>query len=166
MSLDFAEPLVLKDAAYVSVFRGSRGYYLIEPDEVPQAVDLIVNNGRIYLAQRASAGDTVASKMNYMAVGTAVAAPALTDTTLPGEIRRKALAVYSANPNNVIMAVSTFGGFAETIQSIAITEAGIFNHASSGLGTMKARVTFASVTLADSDILRVEHLTNVGSNTI
>ena len=58
------------------------------------------------------------------------------------------------------------GGFADTIQSIAITEAGVVNHANSGQGTMLQRVTFAAVTLANSDLLKVELITNVGSNTI
>lgn len=128
--------------------------------------DLIVNSGRTYLAKRIAGGDSVASAMAYMAIGSVSTAPALTDTTLTGEIKRKALSTNSAITNNVHTCVSTFGGAADSIQSIAITEAGIFNHASSGQGTMFQRVTFSSVTLADSDMLKITLETNVGSNTI
>lgn len=128
--------------------------------------DMIVNAGRIYLAKRIASGDTVASAMAYMAVGTGATGPALTDTTLPGEIKRKALSTNSTLVNNIHTCVATFGGASESIQSIAITEAGIFNHATSGNGTMFQRVTFASVTLADSDLLKITLETNVGSNTI
>lgn len=159
----------LKETVLVEVFRGHRGYYSAQPDEVPENVDLIVNNGRIYIARRIVGGDSQpapGSAMAYMAVGTATAAPALGDTTLPGEIKRKALSFSSADTNNVYTGVTTFGGAAESVQSIAITEAGIFNHANSGQGTMMQRVTFASVTLADSDLLKITLQTNVGSNTI
>ena len=158
--------LVLKEFVKAEVWRGHRGFYLEDPDEVPDVQDLIVNNGRIYLAKRIASGDTVASAMAYMMVGTATAAAALTDTTLPGEIKRKGLAISSAITNNIFTAIATFGGAAESIQSIAITEAGLSNHANSGQGTTMQRVTFASVTLADSDLLKLTLETNVGSNTI
>jgi hypothetical protein len=165
----YVSTLILKETVRVDVFRGHRGFYAPDPDETPVVEDLIVNNGRIYLARRIAGGDTQTapgSAMAYMAVGTATAAAALTDTTLPGEIKRKGLAVNSALVNNVYTAVSTYGGAAESIQSIAITEAGVFNHANSGQGTMMQRVTFAAVTLADSDLLRITLETNVGSNVI
>lgn len=160
------EPLMLSEIVNVDVFRGHRGYYLDDPDETPDVADLIVNPGRIYIANRIVGDDTVASAMNYMAVGTVSTAPALTNSTCPGEISRKALSQASATTDNVFEAIATFGGAAESIQSIAIVEAGIFNHASSGNGEMMQRVTFASVTLADSDLLKVTLQTNVGSNTI
>lgn len=128
--------------------------------------DLIVNAGRTYLAKRIAAGDTVASAMAYMAVGTVATAAGLTDTTLTGEVVRKALSTNSAATNNIHTCVATFGGAADSVTSIAITEAGVFNHAASGNGTMFQRVTFAAVTLAGSDLLKITLETNVGSNTI
>ncbi len=163
------EFLGLAEVVKAEVFRGHRGYYAKEPDESLAVTDLIVNTGRIYIAKRMSAGDTVASLMNYMAIGSGTAAAALTDGSTPGlygEIKRKALAVFSAQTNNIVTAVCTFGGTAETIQSIAITEAGLANHANSGQGDLMQRVTFASVTLANSDLLKLTLQTNVGSNTI
>lgn len=154
------EGLPLKETIEVRLIRADGA------EESVESTDLIVNSGRIYIAKRITGGDTVASAMNYMAVGTATTAPALTDTTLPGEVNRKALAVASATSNNVWTAVATFGGAADGLTGVAIAEAGIFNHASSGQGTMMQRVTFSSVTLQASDLLKITLQTNVGSNTI
>jgi|SRR3990170_819926 len=166
---DLRSLLTFKETVRIGLWRGTGGAYAVEPDECPTVEDLIVNAGRIFLARRIAGGDSQTppgSAMAYMAVGTATAAPALTDTTLPGEIKRKVLSTNSAITNNEYTAVATYGGFADTIQSIAITEAGVVNHANSGQGTMLQRVTFAAVTLANSDLLKVELITNVGSNTI
>lgn len=157
---------LLKETILVDIYRGHRGFYNQAPDESLEVQDLVVNNGRVYIAQRIASGDTVASAMNYMAVGTVSTAPALANTTLTGEVSRKTLAVASANPNNVFQAIATFGGAAESITGVALTESGIFNHANSGQGTMMQRVTFSSVTLQDSDLLKITMETNVGSNTI
>ncbi len=159
-------PLLLGEIVTAEIFRGGQGFYAQAPDETVCVNDLITNNGRVFLAQRISGGDSVASAMNYMAIGSVSTAPALANTTLTGEITRKALAVASATANNQWTAVATFGGAADSVQSVAIVEAGILNHASSGNGTLFQRVTFASVTLADSDILKLTLETVVGSNTI
>jgi len=126
--------------------------------------DLITNAGRVFLAQRI--GADVNSPMAHMSVGTVATAAALANTSVTGETARKALAINSATTNNVYTAVSTFGGDADSVTSVQIVEAGILNHASSGQGTLFQRVTFAAVTLADSDLLSVTLTTNVGSNDI
>jgi len=166
-SARFAEGCALGEVVRAEIYRGHRGYYLPNPDECPCVDDLIVNTGRSYLAQRI--GANINSPMAHMAIGSGSTAAALTDGSTPGlygEINRKALSTNSAQTNNVYTAVATWGGAADSVQSIAITEAGVFNHAGSGQGTLFQRVTFASVTLADSDLLKVELTTNVGSNTI
>ena len=155
--------LGLKEVITVEVFRHRpEGGYYAKP-ELIQAEDLIVNTGRIHLAKRIVGGDTVSSAMAYMAIGSGSTAPALTQTTLVHEVARKAFASESTT-NNVWSAVNTFGGAADGVTSIQIVEAGIFNHASSG--EMFQRVTFAAVTLANSDLLKLTLQTNVGSNTI
>lgn len=126
--------------------------------------DLITNAGRIYLAQRI--GADVNSPMAHMAVGTVSTAPALADTQVTGEVDRKALSTNTAQTNNIYTAVATWGGAADSVTSLDIQEAGLFNHANSGQGTMFQRVTFASVILANSDLLKLTLETNVGSNTI
>jgi len=166
MSDKINDVLGLGEVVKAEVWRGGKGFYGEQPDETLCCNDLITNAGRIHIAKRMAGSDTVASKMNYMAVGTVTTAAALADTALTGEIKRKALAVYSATANNVVTAVATFGGAAESIQSIAITEAGLFNRVESGFGEMMQRVTFAAVTLANSDLLKLTLETNVGSNTI
>src|SRR5437867_3969877 len=136
------------------------GHYDRPPDERAQYHNLVVTTGRQFLARRiAGNADQTApgSIMAWMAVGTGTIAPALTDGTTPGlygEIKRKALSTNTAGLTavNIYTAVATYGGAAETIQSVAITESGIFNHVGSGQGTEFQRVTFASVTLADSDL--------------
>ena len=159
-------PLFLKETIKVDVFRGHRGFYSENPDYSPEPIDLITNQGRIYLAKRIAGGDTVASAMAHIAVGTVATAAALADTALTGEVKRKATCINSAITNNVFTAVATFGGAADSITSVQMVEAGLFNHAASGQGTLMQRVTFSSVTLADSDIFRITLETNVGSNTI
>lgn len=158
------ESVRLGETITVEIFRGRADGYAAEPDEVIDNEDLVVNAGRIYLAQRI--GANVNSPMAHMAVGTVSTAPALANTTLTGEVARKALSTNSAQTDNIYTAVSTFGGDADSVTSLELVEAGIFNHASSGEGTMFQRVTFAAVTLADSDLFKITLQTNVGSNTI
>src|SRR5881296_2356525 len=158
-----AEPLVIWGRVLVDVYRGHRGYYLDVPDEHAEYQNLNPTTGRQYLARRIAGGDSQTppgSIMAWMAVGTGTVVPALTDGTTPGlygEIKRKALSTNSAGITavNIYTAVATYGGAAESIQSIAITESGIFNHVGSGQGAEFQRVTFASVTLADSDLLKI-----------
>jgi len=158
--------LFLKETVIADIFRGHRGFYTDEPDESLPVQDLIVNVGRSYIAQRISGADAIASAMAHVAVGTVATAADLADTLVTGEVARKGTAINSAITNNVWTAVATFGGNADSVTSVVLREAGVFNHAGSGEGTMLQRVTFAAVTLADSDIYRITLETNIGSNTI
>jgi hypothetical protein len=148
--------LPLGEVVRAEIYRGKQWGYSAVPDEIPCMTDLIVNPGRIFLAKRIAGGDTVASAMAYMAVGTGTTAPALTNSTVLGEVKRKLSSTNSATANNIYTNVATWGGAADVVTSIAIAEAGVFNHASSGNGTMFQRVTFSPVTLADSDLLKIE----------
>lgn len=162
------EPLTLSEIVKAELFRALPQGGYAEPNQLDME-DLIVNNGRIFIARRIAGGDgqtAPGSAMAYMAVGTVSTAPGLTDTTLTGEVNRKALATNSAQTNNIYTAVATWGGAADSVTSLSLVEAGIFNHAGSGQGTMMQRVTFSAVVLANSDLLRVTLETNVGSNTI
>ena len=157
--------LRLLEIVKAEIYRGKPEGYSESPDETVCVNDLITTAGRTWLARRIASDSSVVSAMAYMAIGSGSTAPALGDTTLVREVKRKLLSTNSTiDNNNVYTAVATFGGFADTIQSIAIVEAGILNHANSGNGTLFQRVTFASVTLADSDLLRITLQTNVGSS--
>ncbi len=163
------EVLTLQEIVKAELFRAKPegGYHEARQIDVE---DLIVNSGRIYIARRIVGGDstTGASAMAYMSVGTETTIASLNNTQLPGEVAggRKALSANSASTDNVYTAVATWGGAADSVTSFALVEAGLFNHASSGEGQMMQRVTFAAVTLADSDLLKITLETNVGSNTI
>jgi hypothetical protein len=162
-----SDPLTIKEIVRAEIYRGvPEGYG--EPSEV-EVVDLIPTVGRTYIARRIAGGDSQTapgSAMAYMAIGTGSAAPTLTDSYIAGEVKRKVLSTNTAGVTavNVYTAVATFGGAADTITSLEIQEAGVYNHASSGNGTMMQRVTFAKVTLADSDLLKITLETNVGSS--
>jgi len=165
------EVLGLREIVKAELFRG-RGpgeTWPDQPDEVLCVNDLIVTTGRNFIARRIAGGDgqtAPGSAMAYMAVGTVSTGAALGDTTLAGEVKRKALSLNSAGITaaNVYTAVTTFGGAADAVTSLSIVEAGVFNHAASGQGTMMQRVTFAAVVLADSDLLKITLETNVGSS--
>ncbi len=170
---DLKSLLTFKESIKVEVWRGDRGYYTLAPDEVPAVEDLVVNDGRIFMAKRI--GANVDSPMAHMAIGSGTTAPALTDVALVNEIRsaqvagaigRKLLAINSAITNNVYTAVATWGGFADTVMSLSITEALIANGSATSQGSTFQRVTFAAVVLANSDFLKLTCETVVGSNVI
>lgn len=154
--------LVLREIIDVHVWRAKPFGYSEQPDETLEPADLITTAGRNFIAGRIGNVMVTGSGMNYLAIGTATAAAALADTTLPGEVKRKAAAISSATAN-LYTCVATFGGAADTISSLSITEAGVWNAAASGVGTLMQRVTFSAVVLADSDTLSVTLSTNVGS---
>ncbi len=124
--------------------------------------NLFVSEGMDYLAlfQATSPG----SVMNHMQVGTVSTAATLTDVVNSlGEIARNTMATRTAAAN-ILTEVCTFAGNADTITSESIVEVGITNDARSGnFGELRSRSTFSSVVLADSDFLRIEYQTTVGS---
>ena len=136
------------------------------PPVLQDVEDLITNNGCIHIARRISGLAAQSSNMGWIACGTMTTAASINDSVLSGEVIRKATAVASATSNNLYTAIATFGGAAESISSVQLTEAGLFNHAQSGQGVMMQRVTFAAVTLADSDLFKITLETLVGSRTI
>jgi len=148
----------------VSVFRhdGPGGY------DVPAFrgvfPNLTPNLGSNWLASRIGSlnqGGSTASAMAYMAVGTGTAALSVTNTMLAGEVKRAVFAVNEVTSTNVWHVVNTYGGSTDTITSVDMREGGTFNKTDSG--TMFQRVLFSSVVLANSDLLRLEIFTEVGT---
>lgn len=163
-----SDPLVLREIVRADLFRANPAGGWHEPAEV-EVDDLIVNVGRNYIARRIAGGDSQTapgSAMAYMCIGTGTGAASLASTLSTSEVLRKLLAISSAGitASNVYTAVATFGGAADSVTSLAIGEASIWNHASSGQGAMMQHVNFAAVTLAASDLLRLTLETNVGSS--
>ena len=124
--------------------------------------NLFVNEGMDYLADFQDT--TPGSVMNHMVVGTVSTVATLTDVVdSMGEIARNTMATRTSAAN-ILTEVCTFAGNADTLTSESIVEVGITNHAGSGPnGELRSRSVFSSVVLADSDFLRIEYQTTVGS---
>lgn len=147
----------------LTVFRATGNPQVPYQQEKPIfAKNLFVNAGMDYLAafQSTSPG----SVMNHMLVGTISTAATLTDVVgSMGEVSRVTMATRTA-ANNILTEVATFGGALHGITSVSLREVGVVNHASSGPnGTLRSRSVFAAVVLANSDQLRIEYQTTVGS---
>lgn len=109
--------------------------------------NLVVTTGRNYIASRMTG--TTPAVMSHMAVGTGTTEPVIANTTLETELARVALDSQST-VDNVSTYIATYGA---GVATGAITEAGIFNAAGAGLGTMLCRTVFGVVTKAVDDIM-------------
>ena len=136
----------------IEVFRTDGEYESKEFD------NLVVDTGMDWLSGYLSS--TPGSAMIHLAVGTGTTAPALTQTALVGEAARKAMATRQSSKNCWIT-VTTFGGAADAVTSVALTEAGVFN-ATSGQ-TMFQRLQGTLATLGASDFLKLTVETTIGS---
>ena len=146
----------------LQVFRATGDLVMPYKAEEPfYAKNLFVNAGMDYLAMFQSTAP--GSVMNHMAVGTISTAATLTDVvTTMGEVARVTMATRIASAN-ILTEVATFGGALHSITSLSLREIGVLNHAGSGAGTLRSRSVFAAVILANSDQLRIEYQTTVGS---
>lgn len=109
--------------------------------------NLVVDTGLAYIAGRMK--DTSDAAMTHMAVGTDNTAAAAGNTALGSELAIQALTSTTVTANNVAY-VATFPAGTGTG---ALTEAGIFNAASSG--TMLCRTVFAVINKGAADSMTV-----------
>lgn len=109
--------------------------------------NLVVNAGLGYIASRMK--DTTQGAMSHMAVGSGTAAAAGANTELGTELGRVALTSTTVTTNAVAY-VATFGA---GVGTGAVTEAGIFNAASSG--TMLCRTVFSVVNKEAGDTMSI-----------
>lgn len=139
-----------------------RGGYL--PPQGMFYPNLVVTEGLEFMASRiGSRAIGVNSTMSATAVGTISVAATFTDVAVTmGEVDRKLFSSVSL-ASNVWIQVTTFGGGADAVTSVNMVEAGTLNSAQSGLGQLFQRVVYAAVTLADSDFLKLQLETQVGS---
>lgn len=107
--------------------------------------NLVVNNGKQWLAQRALAGS--ANLMSHMAIGSGNLPPGATDIGLGAELARVALTATTL-VGNTITHTCTFGA---GVGTGALNEAGIFNPES----VMLCRVTFGVVSKEAGDSLSI-----------
>jgi hypothetical protein len=155
---------IIQDGVFtLTVFRATGNPKAPYKEEPPIfAKNLFTNEGMDYLALFQST--TPGSVMNHMAVGTVSTAATLTNVVdSMGEVARVTMATRTA-ANNILTEVATFGGSLHGITSVSLREVGVVNHASSGPnGELRSRSVFAAVVLANSDQLRIEYATTVGS---
>ena len=159
----FKENVLQNGVFKLTVFRAT-GDRVIPYKEEPSifAKNLFVNEGMDYLALFQSTAP--GSVMNHMLVGTISTAATLSNVVgSMGEVARVTMAARTAAAN-ILTEVATFGGFLHGITSVSLREVGVVNHAGSGPnGQLRSRSVFASVILANSDQLRIEYATTVGS---
>jgi len=113
---------------------------------VKEIPNLVVTDGKKWVADRMNDANTV---MSHMAVGTGTTAAAAGDTTLDTEEDRNALTSTTVTDNEVAYVCSWASGDA----TASLTEAGLFD-ASSG-GDMLARTVFSVVNKGASDTLTI-----------
>jgi len=109
--------------------------------------NLVVSTGLAFIASRMK--DTTDDAMSYMAVGTGSTAAAAGDTGLGTEIDRNALTSTTVSSNTITYVADWAAGDGTG----AITEAGLFNAASSG--TMLARTVFDVINKSANDSLSI-----------
>ena len=110
--------------------------------------NLVVDTGLNYIVSRMK--DTTAGAMSHMALGSGTVSPAAGDTALGSQLGSRAALSTTTVSGNTITYSATFGA---GVATGAVTEAGIFNAASSG--TMLCRTVFAVVNKAANDTITV-----------
>jgi len=113
---------------------------------VQETNNLVVTAGKNWVADRMNDANTV---MTHMALGTGTNAAAAGDTTLQTELDRNALTSTTVSTNTIAYACTWAAGDGTG----AITEAGIFDAASSG--DMLARTVFSVVNKGASDSITI-----------
>ncbi|HKJ89389.1 MAG TPA: hypothetical protein VKA48_12900 [Gammaproteobacteria bacterium] len=121
--------------------------------------NVVVADGRDNLAARSIV--TSYTPFGHMAAGSGSAAGSLQSTALTYETIRKAATMSTSD--SVIIGVACFGGAADGITSEFLDEAGLFNDASSGQGTMMNHLTGINHTFAQSDVVKAQMEVGVGS---
>ena len=166
------DSLSFSDSVEVSAGRGAplhdrlpvRGHVLLElygPDgrlkETRETDNLVVDAGENHIADRLSSSPSGAA-MGWMAIGTGATAAAFGNTALGAEIDRNATTSITDSAN-VVTYVGNWAAGDGT--NSAITEAGIFNAASTG--TMLARAVFAAINKGASDTLAITWTVTIGT---
>lgn len=117
--------------------------------------NLIVSVGKTHIASRMTAN--TANVMSHMAIGTGNTAAVVGDTTLGTELARVALTVTGGTPSsNTVTYSATFPAGTGTG---ALTEAGVFNAASSG--DMMCRTVFPVINKQAADIVTVTWVVSI-----
>jgi hypothetical protein len=117
--------------------------------EVVQNVDnLVVTVGKNFVASRMK--DATATAMSHMGIGSGSSSAAAGDTALGNQLDRNALTSTTVTNNEVVYSAT----FAAGEGTGAVTEAGIFNAATSG--TLLCRTVFSTVNKGAADSLSIQ----------
>ena len=119
----------------------------INGEVVQQVPNLVVSAGKNYVASRMK--DATTNAMSHMSIGTGSATPAAGNTALGSEAHRQSLTSTTVSTNVVTYVAS----FAAGDGTGAITEAGLFNAASSG--DMLCRTIFSVVNKGSQDSMTI-----------
>lgn len=122
-----------------------------------QVFNQVTAGGLNNLAARAIV--TSYSPFNAIAIGSGTAAGSLGSTALINQVSSKQANILTTSRSTMILS-NTWGGAADSITSIALQEAAIFNDA----GVMLNSLTGVAATLADSDLLNLEMVFQIGSH--
>lgn len=117
--------------------------------EVREINNVVVTVGKNYLATWLTAATQAGYFMQYIGLGTGVAAANASDTALGTELSTRVAGTLTPSAN-VWQNVASFG---PGVNTGAITESGIFS--ASSAGTMFARQTFAVINKGAGDSLQV-----------
>lgn len=142
---------------FVKIDHYDREGHLIESVVTPNA---LMNVGFAEVAGLICSDQAAShTAFDYIAVGTGTTAATATDTELVTEetengVTRAAgtgtrVQVNVANDTCQILKAFSVSG------SVAVTESGIFNHASEGSGILLCRQTFSEINVADGDTLTI-----------
>jgi hypothetical protein len=154
---DFMQSHVGMRGTFISTVTRANGE--IQRKAIP---NIVTADGLNHLASRAVA-DT-GSKYNWIAVGTANYTPHINSQEIL-ECDRKQAALISSSAE-LIVAIATWGGAADSVTSNQLEMAGICNHPTSGSGHYLNVANGLSTVLADSDFLHLEVQVQVGSHNI
>ena len=99
--------------------------------------NLVVDSGLRYIASRMK--DATATAMTHMAIGSGSTTPVGANTTLGTELGRVALTSTLVSTNTVVYNAT----FPAGTGTGTVTEAGLFNNPTTGMGTMLSRSLFA-----------------------
>ncbi len=124
--------------------------------------NIVTADGLNLLASRGISD--ASSKFNWIGVGTENYTPHINSQTF-GESDRKQAALISSSAE-LIVAIATWGGAADSVTSNQLEMAGIANHETIGTGILLNIADGLSTVLADSDFLHLEIQVQVGSHNV
>jgi hypothetical protein len=153
---EFLDSFMMKGTVVRTIIRANGD---VDRRALPNVVTAL---GLDNLADRAVIDTT--SKYNWIAIGTANYTAHINSQEIL-ECDRKQAALISAS-RDLIVAIATWGGAADSVTSNQIEMAAIANHQTSGSGHYLNVVAGVSTVLADSDFLNLEMQVRVGSHNI